>query len=68
MLFHTLKPSRDTLLCYFEMFHLAPSPSSLQIVEHCTGWLGNRTLQYIYTYTHKNVKVIELGMRGDIKV
>ena len=29
-LFHFVKPPSDTLLCYF-MFHLVPSPSSLQL-------------------------------------
>jgi hypothetical protein len=33
MLSQFVKPRSDTLLPYFNMFHLAPSPSSLQFTE-----------------------------------
>jgi hypothetical protein len=29
-----VKPPSDTLLRYFNMFHLAPSPSSLQFINN----------------------------------
>ena len=31
--FNFVEPPSDTLLCYFNMFHPAPSPLSLQLVD-----------------------------------
>jgi hypothetical protein len=36
-----VKPPRDTLLRYFNIFHLVPSPSSLQFIEKFTETLYN---------------------------
>jgi hypothetical protein len=51
-----LKPPSDTLLRYFNMFHLAPTPSSLQFIKF-PQTKGNKFLQFvkiiIYSYLMK---------------
>jgi hypothetical protein len=41
-----VKPPSDTLLCYFNMFHLAPSPLSLSIITIILRWYFVVSLSY----------------------
>jgi hypothetical protein len=52
---HFVKPPSDTLLPYFNMFHLAPSPSSLKFTELnllslSVQKLLNKDLQHVFLF------------------
>jgi hypothetical protein len=58
-----VKPPSDTLLPLFNMFHLAPSPSSLQFTNETTQKLNKCENEYVLKISMNEISSTETAQK-----